>query len=94
MLICAIEILNIIIITIWIFRLSGLFLWSQFGHEYLLVTIKIRSHVNQKQRLRLSKLMAQSCFVASEISRSMACSAFIHDRHVFKEQAIRSFRKR
>ena len=24
-------------------RLSGLFLWSQFGHEYLLVTIKIRS---------------------------------------------------
>ena len=26
-------------------RLSGLFLWSQFGHEYLLVTIKIRSHI-------------------------------------------------
>ena len=25
--------------------LSGLFLWSQFGHEYLLVTIKIRSHI-------------------------------------------------
>ena len=25
-------------------RLSGLFLWSQFGNEYLLVTIKIRSH--------------------------------------------------
>ena len=22
-------------------RLSGLFLWSQFGHEYLLVTTKI-----------------------------------------------------
>ena len=28
-----------------IFRLSGVFLASQFGHEYLLVTIKIRSHV-------------------------------------------------
>ena len=26
-------------------RLSGLFLWPQFGHEYLLVTIKIRSHI-------------------------------------------------
>jgi len=26
-------------------QLSGLFLWSQFGHEYLLVTIKIRSHI-------------------------------------------------
>ena len=26
-------------------RLSGLFLASQFGHEYLLVTIKIRSHI-------------------------------------------------
>ena len=26
-------------------RLSGLFLWSQFGHEYLLVMIKIRSRI-------------------------------------------------
>ena len=26
-------------------RLFGLFLWSQFGHEYLLATIKIRSHI-------------------------------------------------
>ena len=26
-------------------RLSGLFLWSQFGDEYLLVTIKIRSYI-------------------------------------------------
>ena len=26
-------------------RLSGLFLWSQFGHEYLLVMIKIRSPI-------------------------------------------------
>ena len=26
-------------------RLSGLFLWFQFGHEYLLITIKIRSHI-------------------------------------------------
>ena len=26
-------------------RLSGLFLWSQFGHEYLLATIKIPSHI-------------------------------------------------
>ena len=30
---------------ILISRLSGLFLWSQFGHEYLLVTIKFRSHI-------------------------------------------------
>ena len=26
-------------------RLSGLFLWSQFGHEYLLVMIKIHSRI-------------------------------------------------
>ena len=26
-------------------RLSGFFLWSQFGHEYLLVMIKIRSPI-------------------------------------------------
>ena len=26
-------------------RLSGLFLWSQFGYDYLLVTIKTRSHI-------------------------------------------------
>ena len=26
-------------------RLSGLFLWSQFGYDYVLVTIKIRSHI-------------------------------------------------
>ena len=26
-------------------RLSGLFRWSQLGHEYLLVTMKIRSHI-------------------------------------------------
>ena len=26
-------------------RLTGVFLASQFGHEYLLVTIKIRSHI-------------------------------------------------
>ena len=26
-------------------RLSGLFLWSQFGHEYLLVTTNIRNHI-------------------------------------------------
>ena len=26
-------------------RLPGLFLWSEFGHEYLLVTTKIRGHI-------------------------------------------------
>ena len=26
-------------------QLSGLFFWSQFGHEYLLVTIKIRNRI-------------------------------------------------
>ena len=26
-------------------RLSGLFFWSQFGREYLLVTIKIRNRI-------------------------------------------------
>ena len=30
---------------IWISRLSGLFLWSQFGYDYSLVTIKIRSDI-------------------------------------------------
>ena len=29
-------------------RWSGLFLRSQFGHDYLLVTIKIRSHIHFK----------------------------------------------
>ena len=33
---------------IGISRLSGLFLRSQFGHEYLLVTIKICSHIRFK----------------------------------------------
>ena len=37
-------------------RLSGLFLWTQFGHEYLLVTIKIRSHIF----LKLQHLKVQS----------------------------------
>ena len=90
-------------------RLSGFFDYPDFfGHEYLLVTIKIGSHVLFKttalksavkcEGFLLSKgkssacacrvaneehsiefWMAQSCFVASEISRSMACSAFIHD---------------
>ena len=32
----------------WISHLSGLFLWSQFGYEYLLVTIKIRSRILSK----------------------------------------------
>ena len=26
-------------------QLSGLYLWSQFGYDYLLITIKIRSHI-------------------------------------------------
>ena len=40
-------------------RLSGLFLWSQFGYDYLLVTIKIRSHI-------LFKTTAFKCAVKRE----------------------------
>ena len=32
-------------LIIRISRVSGLFLWSQFVHEYLLVMIKIRNHI-------------------------------------------------
>ena len=32
-------------LIIRISRVSGLFLWSQFVHEYLLLVIKIRNHI-------------------------------------------------
>ena len=57
-------------------RLSGLFLWSQFGHEYLLVTIKICSHILFKttalksavkcKGFLLSKSKALTCVVTNE----------------------------
>ena len=44
-LICYSRTLIIRTSIIRISRLSGVFLWSQFGYDYLLVTIKIRSHI-------------------------------------------------
>ena len=39
-------------------RLSGLFLWSQFCHEYLLVMIKICSHILFKTTVFKSEVKA------------------------------------
>ena len=44
---------------IQIFRLSRLFLWSQFDHEYLLVTIKIRSHILFKTKALKSAIKCE-----------------------------------
>ena len=43
-------------------RLSGRFLWSQFCHEYLLVMIKIRSHI-----------LHDSTVLKSEVKASLFC---------------------
>ena len=57
-------------------RLSGLFLWSQYDHEFLLVTIKIRSHILCKttalkgavkcEGFLLSKSKSRACVVTNE----------------------------
>ena len=54
-------------------RLSGLFLWSQFGHEYLLVTIKIRSHILFETKA-LKGAVKCECFCSQ---RAKAALAFV-----------------
>ena len=51
-------------------RLSGLFLWSQFGHDYLLVTIKIHSHILFK--LQHWKVQSNARFFLLSTSKSSA----------------------
>ena len=52
-----VQIAKIIIITVEP-RLSGLFLWSQFCPEYLLVMIKIHSHILFKTTALKSEVKA------------------------------------
>ena len=59
-------------------RLSGLFLWSQFGHEYLLVTIKIHSHI-------LFKTTALKSAVKSKAFCSQTAKT-VHGRVVTNEE--------
>ena len=48
-----------------------LFLWSQFGHEYLLVTIKIRSHILFKTAA-LKSVVKRKGFLLSKSKAALA----------------------
>ena len=58
---------------IQISRLSGLFLWSQFGHEYLLVKIKIRSHILFKTTALKSAVKCEGFLLSKSKSSARAC---------------------
>ena len=53
-------------------RLSGLFLWSQFCHEYLLVMIEIRRHSLFKSTALKSEVKA-SLFRFEKAKAALAC---------------------
>ena len=53
-------------------RLSGLFLWSQFGHEYLLVTITIRSHILFKTTALKSAIKCEGFLLSMSKSSARA----------------------
>ena len=54
-------------------RLSGLFLWSQVGNEYLLVTIKIRSHVLFKTTVLKSAVKCEGLLLSKSKNCACAC---------------------
>ena len=57
--------------------LSGLFLWSQFGHEYLLVMIKIRSQILFKTTALKSAVKSEVfLFSNSKISAPTCCNSW------------------
>ena len=53
-------------------RLSGLFLWSQFGHEYLLVTIKIRSRILFKTTASKNAVKCEGLLLSKSTSSARA----------------------
>ena len=56
-----------------IFRLSGLFVWSQFGYEYLLVTIKIRSHILFKTTALKGAVKCKGFLLSKSRGSARAC---------------------
>ena len=54
-------------------RLSGLFLWSQFGYEYLLVTIKIRSHILFKTTALKGAVKCKGFLLSKSRGSARAC---------------------
>ena len=59
-------------LIIWIFWLSWLFLWSHFCHEYLLVSIKIHSHILLKTIALKSEVKA-SLFHFQKAKAALIC---------------------
>ena len=54
-------------------RLSGLFLWSQFGYDYLLVTIKIRSHILFKTTALKGAVKCKDFLLSKSKGSALAC---------------------
>ena len=54
-------------------RLSGLFLVSQFGHEYLLVTIKVCSHILFKTTALKGAVKCEGFLLSKSKSSARAC---------------------
>ena len=58
---------------IWISRLSGLFLWSLVGYDYLLVTIKIRSHILFKTTALKGAVKCKGILLSKSRGSARAC---------------------
>ena len=59
-------------------QLSGLFLWSQFGYDYLLVTIKIRCHILFKTTALKSAVKRKGFLLSkSKAQRAKAALALV-----------------
>ena len=54
-------------------RLSGLFLWSQFGYDYLLVPIKIRSHILFKTTALKGAVKCKGFLLSKSKGSARAC---------------------
>ena len=54
-------------------RLSGLFLWYKFGYEYLLVTIKIRSHILFKTTALKGAVKCKGFWLSKSRGSARAC---------------------
>ena len=54
-------------------RLSGLFLWSQFGYDYVLVTIKICSHILFKTTALKGAVKCKGFLLSKSRGSTRAC---------------------
>ena len=54
-------------------QLSGLFLWSQFGYDYLLVTIKFRCHILFKTTALKSAVKRKGFLLSKSKGSARAC---------------------